>query len=253
MMGSSKSTFARSLLVFLSLSRSCHSFSTSIVRPTRGASPGSLCSRLSVAEDEDSLEHAAVFDDKDTAQVSRRNVCAQMAQFVGLSTAFLTANVENAVAKGSSQEEDDKIKLYKGYERLNYLLDNWVKETTVCGISDNPYISAGGCERTPLKVMDYLGYRNINDPLFRADKTMRRLENLVPPDRVVDYLEAIEKWQEAAEEGNGMAYISSWGEANPGGGKDRVELFIERAKKNVIDSRDSLATVIDILDIKKPA
>jgi len=201
------------------------------------------------------LQADAVIDKK-TILKSRRNACAQMAQScIGLSTAFLpvVANVETAMAKGGSQEEDDKIRLYKGYERLNYLLDNWVKETTVCGMSDNPYISEGGCERTPLKVMDYLGYRNINDPLFRADKTMRRLEDLVPPDRVVDYLEAIEKWQEAAEEGNGMAYISSWGEANPGGGKDRVALFIERAKKNVIDSRDSLATVIDILDIKKPA
>ena len=34
-----------------------------------------------------------------------------------------------------------------------------------------------------------------------------------------------------------------------GGGKDRVELFIERAKKNVITSRNSLKTVIDILEL----
>lgn len=47
-----------------------------------------------------------------------------------------------------------------------------------------------------------------------------------------------------------MAFVSSWGEANPGGGKDRVQLFIERAKKNVIASRDGLGTVIEILDLK---
>jgi hypothetical protein len=41
----------------------------------------------------------------------------------------------------------------------------------------------------------------------------------------------------------------SRGEANPGGGKDRVELFIERAKKNVVDSRNSLKTIVEILDI----
>lgn len=40
------------------------------------------------------------------------------------------------------------------------------------------------------------------------------------------------------------------GEANPGGGKDRVELFIERSKKNVMIAHDSLAKVIDILDLK---
>jgi hypothetical protein len=34
-----------------------------------------------------------------------------------------------------------------------------------------------------------------------------------------------------------------------GGGKDRVELFIERARKNVVASRNSLKTVIDILEL----
>ena len=38
--------------------------------------------------------------------------------------------------------------------------------------------------------------------------------------------------------------------SNPGGGKDRVELFIERARKNIVAARDSLATVINILDLK---
>ena len=200
-----------------------------------------------------STEESDLNDTNNLATKSRRAAFVQiMTQIFGISTAFAVRIDPAAATTVNTQEEVDKSKLYNGYLRLNFLLDNWVAETTVCGMSDNPYISSGGCERTPLKVMDYLGYRNINDPLFRADKTMRRLENLVPSDREVEYLEAIEKWQEAAEEGNGMAYISSWGEANPGGGKDRVNLFIARAKKNVIDSRDSLATVIDILGIQKP-
>jgi hypothetical protein len=157
----------------------------------------------------------------------------------------------NANAASSSSELDiSKEKLLNGYKRLNYLLDNWVQETTICGRDDNPYTTGKGCDRTPIKVMDYLGYRNIKDPLFRADKTLQKLEPLIPINRFNEYLEAIEKWSEAAEEGSGMAYISSWGEANPGGGKDRVQLFIERARKNVIDSRDSLAVVIDILGLQ---
>jgi len=138
-------------------------------------------------------------------------------------------------------------------DRLNYLLDNWVKETTVCGQTDNPYQTKNGCERNPAPVMDYLGYKSTKDPLFKAEKTMRRLESLVPSDREVEFLEAVELWGQAADEANGMAFISSWGEANPGGGKDRVELFIERAKKNVLDARSSLATIIDILELKKTA
>jgi hypothetical protein len=136
-------------------------------------------------------------------------------------------------------------------ERLNYLLDNWVAETTVCGMNDNPYTGDKGCERTPLKVMDYLGYKSIKDPLFKAEKTMLRLEELAPAAKDAEYLDAMEIYSIAAEEASSMAFISSWGEANPGGGKDRVELFIERAKKNVVDSRSSLATIIDILELRK--
>ena len=55
---------------------------------------------------------------------------------------------------------------------------------------------------------------------------------------------------EKSEEGNGLAFISSWGEANPGGGKDRVALFIERSRNDVIESRDVLATAIRILNLK---
>jgi hypothetical protein len=53
----------------------------------------------------------------------------------------------------TSQEASDKAKIVKGYQRLTYLLDNWEKETTICGRGDNPYI---GCERTPLKVMEVI-------------------------------------------------------------------------------------------------
>lgn len=154
---------------------------------------------------------------------SRRSFGFQIATLLGVSSAAIRCTVDNALAKSAPELEKDKEQIYKGYERLNYLLDNWVQETTVCGRSgDNPYISKGGCDRTPLKVMDYLGYKNVNDPLFKAEKTFRRLEILVPGDKEAAYLEAVEKWQEAADEGSGIAFVSSWGEANPGGGKGKV-------------------------------
>ena len=103
----------------------------------------------------------------------------------GIGSIALVPNSSSAAAV--SQEQKDKENIVKGYKRLQYLLDNWEKETTVCKIGH----------------------------LFQAS----------------------------------MAFVSSWGEANPGGGKDRVQLFIERSKKNVIASRDSLKTVIDILNL----
>jgi len=153
------------------------------------------------------------------------------------------------VANAYAQEATDKENIKKGYKRLIYLLDNWEEETTICKQNDNPYI---GCDRTPEKVMEYIGYKSMNDPLFRADKTLNRLSNLVPMSNdkdVDDFQTAIEKYSEKVEEANGYAFISSWGESNPGGGKDRVALFIERSKADVTEAKDSLATVIRILGL----
>jgi hypothetical protein len=195
------------------------------------------------------------YDESKNINKSRRSLigeCIGSLSIISIIGGFTEHSSAATSSSSSSSSELDisKEKILNGYRRLNYLIDNWVEETTVCGRDDNPYVTGKGCERTPMKVMDYLGYRNVKDPLFRADKTLQKLEPLIPVNRFNDYLEAIEKWSEAAEEGNGMAFISSWGEANPGGGKDRVQLFIERARKNVIDSRDSLGVVIDILDLK---
>merc|ERR1712222_122922 len=89
------------------------------------------------------------------------------------------------------------------------------------------------CDRTPVKVMEYLGYKSTTDPLYKAEKTLRRLYDIAPAKRDGEFVDAVDVFAENADEASGMAFISSWGEANPGGGKDRVELFIERAKKNV--------------------
>lgn len=148
----------------------------------------------------------------------------------------------------NKQEKQDRENIALGYKRLTYLLDNWEKETTVCGRSDNPYI--GLCERTPEKVMEYLGYKSMNDPLFRADKTLSRLQTLVDDDHYVEFMEAMERFNEKAEEASNTAYLSSWGEANPGGGKDRIEFFIERSKKQVETARDSLGMVMKLLNIE---
>ena len=183
-------------------------------------------------------------DDSITTTTTRRGFGQQLAGLVGASC-LVSAPLPSWAA--GQEDLDEKAKLKKGYDRLNYLLDNWDKLTTVCGRTDNPYQGKNGCERSPLVVMDYMGYKSMNDPLFKADKTLKRLSALVPADDSVDYLEAMEKFGEASEEASGMAYVSSWGEANPGGGKDRVEYWIERSKKNVTDARDSLGVALRIL------
>ena len=97
--------------------------------------------------------------------------------------------------------------------------------------------------------MEYMGFKSMDDPLFKADAAMMRLKGSVPSDREGEFFDAVDTFAQNAEEANSMAFVSSWGEANPGGGKDRIRLFIERSKKNVVASRDSLGTVMDILGL----
>ena len=70
----------------------------------------------------------------------------------------------------------------------------------------------GFCEKSPLKVQDYLGYKSTNDPLFKADKLMLKATPLVDPDSFEDYLDVVERYREKADQGAMMAYTSSWGE-----------------------------------------
>jgi hypothetical protein len=151
--------------------------------------------------------------------------------------------------EANATTQTDQENLVKGYKRLQYLLDNWQKETTICGRTDNPYIY-NGCERNPEKVMEYLGFKSMKDPLFRADKTMFRLRSMVPADEEDNYIEAMELFSEMAEAASNTAFISSWGESNPGGGKDRVDMFIERSRKQVEVAKDSLGSAIKILGIQ---
>lgn len=166
---------------------------------------------------------------------------------LGVSTTSVMLSFSPPAFAAPSQEEIDKANVVKGYKRLQFLLDNWDKETTVCGMGGDKLERS--CDRTPMKVMEYMGYRSTTDPLYKGEKTLRRLYDIAPAKRDGEYVEAVETFAENADEASGMAFISSWGEANPGGGKDRVELFIERAKKNVMASRNSLKTVIDILEL----
>jgi len=213
-------------------------FAGALVQTTTAFSPSSCTNSLSTKTHH--LTKTTLHVDK----TSRRDILSQTTAAI-FSLATATTAIPSA-ALAYPEEKKDKENIVKGYKRLQYLLDNWEKETTVCGRTDNPYI---GCERTPEKVMVYLGYKSMNDPLFKADKTMFRLQALVSPDDEIEYMEAMEMFNEKAEEASNTAFISSWGEANPGGGKDRIDMFIERSRKQLETAKNSLGTVIGILGL----
>lgn len=44
----------------------------------------------------------------------------------------------------------------------------------------------------------------------------------------------MEKYREKADQGSMMAYTSSWGEANPNGGKEVMDDYLERTRQDVL-------------------
>lgn len=146
-------------------------------------------------------------------------------------------------AAGPSQEDLQRIKT--GYEGLVYLLDNFDKETTVC--REN----GGECKRDAEPVRRYMGLRSTTDPLFQIEKVFAKVKNMdLDVDKLDPFFEATEDWNAAMNMSNSMAFISQFGEYNPGGGKDEVLKYLEEAKKQVIMARDALKTIIDVLEIK---
>lgn len=157
----------------------------------------------------------------------------------------------------------DLSKLQKGHARIQYLLQNWDDITSECqkvvmsDLERKQIIRTEGgggtgnfCQKDPLKVQYYLGYKSTTDPLFKADKLMINAGPLVDPNEFEDYLNVVEKYREKADQGAMMAYTSSWGEANPNGGKELIDEYLERTKDEVIETEKILRKVMGYLTLE---
>jgi len=130
-------------------------------------------------------------------------------------------------------------------EGVNYLLDNWSAATTECGATGD-----GVCTDQPDKVRYYFGLRTTDHPLFQLDKLYAKAQTKLPDD--VDF----EQWIEATEglasqiaKINELAYTSSFGEYNPGGGKEQVRKYLLLCKEQAELSKTSLETIVKLLKI----
>jgi hypothetical protein len=64
-----------------------------------------------------------------------------------------TGTIAASPTGSSTSEIRDKENIIKGYQRLNFLLRNWDKETEICG-KKNDGIVWEECDRSPEKVME---------------------------------------------------------------------------------------------------
>jgi hypothetical protein len=188
---------------------------------------------------------------------SRREIFGAVGQ------TFIAAIVVPPLALAAAPPTKEELaKIQRGHARVQYLLENWNSITKVCGtatMSDTERkqvirTEGGGgtdqCERTPLKVQDYMGYKSTEDPLYRADKLMVRAASLVDAVDFENYLDVVERYKDKSDQTALLAYTSSWGEANPNGGKEVIEDYLEQTKDQVIESEKLLRQALQYLHLE---
>ena len=128
------------------------------------------------------------------------------------------------------------------YEGIVYLLNNFEQETTVC--REN----GGECKRDADAVRKYLGLRSTTDPLFQIEKVFAKVKYMSSVDDLEAFFEATEDYNTAMNMSNSMAFISQFGEYNPGGGKDEVLKYLNEAQKQVVLAEKALRTILNCIE-----
>ena len=120
------------------------------------------------------------------------------------------------------------------------MLDNWEVETT----------DPNSGNQTPDRVRFFLGLRTTDHPLFQVDKLLAKAQDKLSDDvDFEEWINAVEGWNSHVNKVNELAYTSSFGEYNPGGGKGQVAKYLELARAEVVLARDSLKTMVTLLRI----
>jgi hypothetical protein len=173
-----------------------------------------------------------------TTSISRRDAVS-----AAFGIAALVTQAEPSFAAGEpTAEELARIRL--GYKQIQYLLDNFDQETTVC--REN----GGECKRAAEPIRKVLGLRSTTDPLFQIEKVFAKVKNMdIDIDKLDAFFEASEDWNSAMNLSNSMAFISQFGEYNPGGGADSVLKYLNESKTQVEVASKSLKTIMDTLGI----
>mgnify|MGYP003685412711 CR=1 FL=1 len=191
----------------------------------------------------------------------RSSAASLVALFVVTGQLHFTPILSTPIALAAPVPTQEELsRLPAGLARVDYLLGNWDRLTTVCG-----GISAGGaledaqvvrtqnqntCYKTPLKVQKYIGASSTLDPLFKADKLMIRATPLVADEGQEEYGNAVDLYIAKQQMSSTMAYTSSWsGIENPNGSKEQIEANLLEAKSEVVATQAALQTVVRLLGL----
>lgn len=198
------------------------------------------------------------------ALASRRSALLQASSAVAALSLLPAAPPAAHAAAVASQAELDRLVV--GYNGIRKLLENWDLETIKCYADESSAsckssearrqaassnMAKCSCDFDPARVQEVMGFKSTKHPLYLADQVMIRAQPLLAPDADFEaYDAAIEEWAQRAENANVMSYTSSWGEANPGGGRDAVKKYLDRSKAEVEKSAALLRKVLSFLPVK---
>lgn len=196
---------------------------------------------------------------------SRRSV---LAGALAVATLGFVPTAAFGKGKDSPPTEAELAKLTLGLSRVDYLLDNWNKITTIC--ADGSYQKdefdtkkdgarmlegtgkGGDCEKDPLKVRTYIGASSVNDPLYKLDKVLLRARVMVPEEKIETYINLVENFVTQQETTSGQAYTASWsGYENPGGSREKIDSALKQTKTEAIKFQAIMDELVGILGLKK--
>mmetsp|Transcript_60300 Transcript_60300/g.67412 ORF Transcript_60300/g.67412 Transcript_60300/m.67412 type:complete len:203 (+) Transcript_60300:146-754(+) len=173
----------------------------------------------------------------------RREAISKAAAFGTAGLLVQTQPSSAAANMPPTKEELERIRI--GYKEITYLLENFEQETTTC--REN----GGECKRNAEPIRRALGLRSTTDPLFQIEKVFNKVKYMDGDIDLENFFVASEDYNSAMAISNSMAFISQFGEYNPGGGKEAVLKYLEESQKAVIVAQTSLKTIMETLNLKE--
>eukprot|EP00536_Pseudo-nitzschia_multiseries_P009693 jgi/Psemu1/258331/estExt_Genewise1Plus.C_2780031 len=157
----------------------------------------------------------------------------------------LLSQVQPSFAAGTPPTKEELARITTGYKQISDLLNNFEEATTTC--REN----GGECKRDAEPIRRVLGLRSTTDPLFQIEKVFNKVKYMDGDLDLEVFFEATEDWNSAMTLSNSMAFISQFGEYNPGGGVEEVLKYLNESKKAVIVAQNALKRIIDTLGLEE--
>ena len=124
--------------------------------------------------------------------VNKEGLSRREAVAAAFGLAGMVAQAPMALAGSAPPTPDELERVKVGYKQIQYLLDNFDQETTVC--REN----GGECKRDADAIRRAMGLRSTSDPLFQIDKVFAKVKNMdLDPDKLDAFFEASEDWNSA--------------------------------------------------------